>query len=204
MLPRPGVPGMEAAGTCSMSAKASAACCPAIAWPTSGPCPAPTQRAHGAAPSWVVRLPAAIEDDIAAALLLKGLTADYLLRDLGRVRAGTRLLVHAAAGGVGPAGVRAGRAVSARTVIGTVSSEAKARVAREHGCEHVIVSRDYRFAEAVQRACGGADVIDRRPRRRRARREPGRARAARPLDQPGPGERPAAARSTRTCWCTSR
>ena len=44
-------------------------------------------------------------------------------------------------------------------VIGTVSSEAKARVAREHGCEHVIVTRDYRFAEAVQRACGGADVV---------------------------------------------
>ena len=40
-----------------------------------------------------------------------------------------------------------------------MSSDAKARVAREHGCEHVIVTRDYRFADAVQRACGGADVV---------------------------------------------
>ena len=44
-------------------------------------------------------------------------------------------------------------------MIGTVSSEEKARVAREHGCEHVIVTRDYRFADAVQRTVGGADVI---------------------------------------------
>ena len=51
--------------------------------------------------AWLVRLPAAVEDDVAAATLLKGLTADYLLRDLGRVGPGTRLLVHAAAGGVG-------------------------------------------------------------------------------------------------------
>ena len=51
--------------------------------------------------AWVVRLPAAIEDDVAAAMLLKGITADYLLRDLGHVGPGTRLLVHAAAGGVG-------------------------------------------------------------------------------------------------------
>jgi NADPH:quinone reductase-like Zn-dependent oxidoreductase len=44
-------------------------------------------------------------------------------------------------------------------VIGTVSSEAKARIAREHGCEHTIVGRDYRFADAVQTLCGGADVV---------------------------------------------
>ena len=44
-------------------------------------------------------------------------------------------------------------------VLGTVSTDAKARVAREYGCEHVIVTRDYRFADAVQRACGGADVV---------------------------------------------
>ena len=128
---------------------------------------------------WVVRLPAAVEDDVAAAMLLKGITADYLLRDLGRVGAG-----HAAAGARRgrrrrPAACARGRAGSARRVIGTVSSEAKARVAREHGCEHVIVTRDYRFAEAVQRAL-------RRRRRgrstasatRRARRTSPRSRAA--------------------------
>jgi NADPH:quinone reductase-like Zn-dependent oxidoreductase/uncharacterized protein YndB with AHSA1/START domain len=107
---------------------------------------------------WVLRLPAAVEDDTAAAVLLKGITAHYLLRDLGRVRAGTKLLVHAAAGGVGLLLCAWARRLGA-VVIGTVSSEDKARVAREHGCEHVIVTRDYRFADAVQRQCGGADVV---------------------------------------------
>jgi NADPH:quinone reductase len=106
----------------------------------------------------VLRLPAHVEDTTAAALLLKGVTADYLLRDLGHVKRGTRLLVHAAAGGVGLLVCAWARALGA-TVIGTTSTEEKARVAREHGCEHVIVTRDYRFADAVQRLCGGADVI---------------------------------------------
>ena len=106
----------------------------------------------------VLRLPPHVEDVAAAALLLKGITADYLLRDLGHVTRGTRLLVHAAAGGVGLLLCAWAHALGA-TVIGTVSSEVKARVAREHGCEHVIVTRDYRFADAVQRLCGGADVI---------------------------------------------
>jgi NADPH:quinone reductase-like Zn-dependent oxidoreductase len=106
----------------------------------------------------VIRLPAEVEDETAAALLLKGVTADYVLRDLGRVRAGMRVLVHAAAGGVGLLLCAWARQLGAR-VIGTVSSEAKARVAREHGCAHVIVSSDYRFAEAVQRHCGGADLV---------------------------------------------
>jgi NADPH:quinone reductase len=105
----------------------------------------------------VVRLPAAIDDTVAAALLLKGITADYVLRDLGHVRQGTRILVHAAAGGLGLLLCSWARSLDA-TVIGTVSSEAKARLARDYGCEHVIVTPDYRFADAVQRL-GGADVI---------------------------------------------
>ena len=106
----------------------------------------------------VLRLPAQIEDTTAAAVLLKGVTADYLLRDLGHVKRGTRLLVHAAAGGVGLLLCAWARALGA-TVIGTASSDEKARVARAHGCEHVIVTREYRFADALQRLCGGADVI---------------------------------------------
>jgi NADPH:quinone reductase-like Zn-dependent oxidoreductase len=107
---------------------------------------------------WVVRLPPAVEDDHAAALLLKGLTADVLLHDLGHVQPGTRVLMHAAAGGVGLLVCSWARRLGA-TVIGTVSSEDKAHLAREYGCEHVIVTRDYRFADAVQRLCGGADVL---------------------------------------------
>jgi NADPH2:quinone reductase len=106
----------------------------------------------------VVRLPAAIDDEVAAALLLKGLTADYLLHDLGRVGPGSRVLIHAAAGGVGLLVCSWARRLGA-TVIGTVSSDDKARIARDHGCEHVIVTRDYRFADVVQRLCGGADVL---------------------------------------------
>jgi NADPH:quinone reductase-like Zn-dependent oxidoreductase len=99
-----------------------------------------------------------VDDETAAALLLKGITADIVLRDLGHVRAGMRVLVHAAAGGVGLLVCQWARRLGAK-VIGTVSSEDKARVAREHGCEHVIVTREYRFAEAVQRQLGGADLV---------------------------------------------
>jgi len=74
------------------------------------------------------------------------------------VRAGTRLLVHAAAGGVGQLVCAWAQRLGA-TVIGTVSSEEKAAMARAHGCEHVIVTRDYRFADAVHKACGGVDVL---------------------------------------------
>ena len=108
--------------------------------------------------AWVVRLPPEVEDDDDAALLLKGITADVLLRDLGQVRAGTRLLVHAAAGGVGLL-VCAGAKRLGAVVIGTVSSDEKGRVAREHSCEHVIVTREHRFADAVQRQFQGAGVI---------------------------------------------
>ncbi len=106
----------------------------------------------------VLRLPATVEDSVAAACLLKGITADYLLRDLGRVGRGTRILVHAAAGGVGLMVCSWARSLGA-TVLGTVSSEAKARVARQYGCEHVIITPNYKFADAVHSAVGGADVI---------------------------------------------
>ena len=108
----------------------------------------------------VVRLPPTVEDETAAALLLKGLTADYLVHDLGNLPGrgpGTRVLVHAAAGGVGLLVCAWARKLGA-TVIGTVSSEAKARLAREYGCQHVIVTDSYRFADAVQKL-GGADVL---------------------------------------------
>jgi NADPH:quinone reductase-like Zn-dependent oxidoreductase len=108
--------------------------------------------------SAVVRLPSTVDDETAAALLLKGATADMLVRDLGRVGPGQRVLVHAAAGGVGLLLCAWARRLGA-SVVGTVSTEAKARLAREHGCDHVIVTRDYRFAHDVQRHCGGADLI---------------------------------------------
>jgi NADPH:quinone reductase-like Zn-dependent oxidoreductase len=86
-------------------------------------------------------------------------TADYLLRDLGRVKPGARWLVHAAAGGLGLLLCSWAKRLGAR-VVGTVSNEDKARLAREFGCEYVIVTKDYCFADAVKQHFGdGADVI---------------------------------------------
>jgi len=154
----PAVLGMEAAGSVLDVGSQVSGLLPGDRVAYLGPVPGAYCGVRCVPADWVVRLPAAIEDEVAAALLLKGITADYLLRDLGRVQRGTRLLVHAAAGGVGLLVCSWARRLGA-VVLGTVSSEEKARVAREHGCEHVIVTRDYRFADAVQRACGGADVV---------------------------------------------
>jgi NADPH:quinone reductase len=158
MLSPGGTPGMEAAGGVIDTGPGVHGFLPGDRVAYLGPQPGAYASVRSVPSDWLVRLPAAIDDDVAAALLLKGLTADYLVRDLGRVGRGTRLLVHAAAGGVGLLVCAWARRLGA-TVIGTVSSDEKARLARDHGCETVIVTRDYRFADAVQRACGGADVI---------------------------------------------
>jgi NADPH:quinone reductase len=108
----------------------------------------------------LVLLPDYISDETAAAAMLKGMTAEYLLHRPHRVRPGDVVLVHAAAGGVGLLLCQWAKALGAR-VIGTVSSEAKGELARANGCDAAIVSRNYVFSEAVKRASGGrgADVI---------------------------------------------
>jgi NADPH:quinone reductase len=158
MLPLPGVLGMEAAGTVIDVGEGAGGLLPGDRVAYMCPQPGAYCNVRTLPADHVVRLPTAVEDETAAALLLKGVTADYVLRDLGHVRPGMRVLVHAAAGGVGLLVCAWARQMGAK-VVGTVSSEAKARVAREHGCEHVVVTSDYRFAEAVQRHCGGADLV---------------------------------------------
>ena len=158
MLPLPGVPGMEAAGTVVDVGAGVSGLFPGDRVAYLGPQPGAYCSVRTVPAAWVVRLPAAVEDEVAAAMLLKGITADFLLRDLGHVGAGTRLLVHAAAGGVGLLACAWARRLGA-TVIGTVSSEEKARVAREYGCEFPIISSEHRFADAVQAQFGGADVV---------------------------------------------
>ncbi|MBC7802462.1 MAG: SRPBCC family protein [Candidatus Parcubacteria bacterium] len=108
----------------------------------------------------VVVLPDEVSDETAAAVMLKGMTAEILLHRTHRVLPGQALLVHAAAGGVGLLLCQWAKALGAK-VIGTVSSEEKARLARENGCEFPIISSDYRFSEAVKRHTSGrgADVI---------------------------------------------
>ncbi|MEO6363753.1 MAG: SRPBCC family protein [Caldimonas sp.] len=149
--------GMEAAGSV-IDAGPGVSLLPGDRVAYLGPRPGAYCSVRSVPAAWVVRLPAAVDDEMAAATLLKGITADVVLRDLGHVEAGTRLLVHAAAGGVGVLLCSWAASLGA-TVIGTVSSEAKARIAREHGCHHVVITADYRFADTVQRLCGGADVI---------------------------------------------
>ncbi len=158
MLAVGGTPGMEAAGSVLDVGPGVSGWLPGDRVAYVGPAPGAYRSVRSVPADWLLRLPAAVDDDVAAAVLLKGLTADLLLRDLGRVRRGTRLLVHAAAGGVGLLVCAWARSMGA-VVVGTVSSDEKARVARAHGCEHVIVTPDYRFADAVQRHCGGADLV---------------------------------------------
>ena len=95
----------------------------------------------------LVRLPDDIDFDTAAAMMLQGMTVDMLLNRVRPLASGETILVHAAAGGVGLILCQWAKAIGA-TVIGTVSSEAKAELARAHGCDHAIVtSRDDFVAE---------------------------------------------------------
>jgi len=105
----------------------------------------------------VVHVPAAISDREAAALMLKGLTAQYLLRQTHRVARGETLLVHAAAGGVGLLLCQWAKALGA-IVIGVVGSEAKAELARKNGCRHVLISGREELVPAVRKLTRGAGV----------------------------------------------
>jgi len=105
----------------------------------------------------VVKIPATITDREAAALMLKGLTAQYLLRRTYRVAKGEPILVHAAAGGVGLILCQWAHALGAR-VIGVVGSEAKVDLARKNGCRHVLVSGRDPLVDSVKRLTKGAGV----------------------------------------------
>jgi NADPH:quinone reductase len=104
-----------------------------------------------------VRLPDGVSFEIAAAALLKGMTAEFLLRRCRPVAAGETVLVHAAAGGVGTILVQWAKALGAR-VIGTAGSEQKAALARSFGCDHVILYRDEDVAARVRELTDGKGV----------------------------------------------
>ncbi len=108
----------------------------------------------------LVVLPQAIDDETAAAAMLKGLTAEYLLHRVHRVARGDIVLVHAAAGGVGLLLCQWAKHIGA-TVIGTVSTPDKARLARDAGCDYPIVAPPADFASRVKEITGGhgADVV---------------------------------------------
>jgi len=106
----------------------------------------------------VVALPDAIDDRTAAAMMLQGMTAQYLLRRTYRVQPGDAILLHAAAGGVGLIASQWARHLGA-TVIGTVGSEEKAELARAHGCHHTILYNRENFVERVREITGGQGVV---------------------------------------------
>jgi NADPH2:quinone reductase len=105
----------------------------------------------------LVKLPPGISDRTAAAMMLKGLTAQYLLRRTYRIKPGETILVHAAAGGVGLILCQWAKHLGA-TVIGTVSTEEKAALARQHGCDHTILYTRESFVERVKQITSGKGV----------------------------------------------
>src|SRR3982751_2858549 len=101
-----------------------------------------------------VKLPANISYEQAAAMMLKGMTAEYLLRRTYKVQKGDNILVHAAAGGVGLILCQWGKALGAN-VIGTVGTEDKGKLAQANGCEHIIYYRKEGFAARVKEITKG-------------------------------------------------
>ena len=105
----------------------------------------------------LIKIPDSISDETAAAMMLKGLTAHYLLYRTYPVQPGDSILVYAAAGGVGLILSQWAKLLGA-TVIGCVGSEEKAQLARENGCEHTILYRDEDIPARVRELTGGVGV----------------------------------------------
>jgi NADPH:quinone reductase-like Zn-dependent oxidoreductase len=157
LLKPPAVPGMEAAGVIvavgadvpdfSAGDRVAYACPPVGAY---------CER-RNISPDLLVRLSNDISDDIAAATLLKGVTASFLLHDIHPIRPGEFVLAHAAAGGVGQILVQWARHLGA-TVIAVVSNEEKRQALERIGVPHVVVSSRERFVEAVARVTKGRGV----------------------------------------------
>ena len=105
----------------------------------------------------LVKIPAGVDDKIAAAIMLKGMTAWYLCKRTFKVGKGQTILVHAAAGGVGQILSQWGKYLGA-TVIGTVGSEEKAALAKKAGCKHVIVTSKEDFVARVKEITKGKGV----------------------------------------------
>jgi NADPH2:quinone reductase len=154
--PLPFIPGQEGAGTVvalgdhTTSVKVG----DRVAW--SGTLGSYAEFVAASAES-LVPIPDAITDQQAAAAMMHGLTAHYLVNDAHKLKAGETALVHAAAGGVGLLLVQMARAIGAR-VIGTASSDEKAKLAREAGADEVIVFTCHDFESEVNRLTGGKGV----------------------------------------------
>ena len=105
----------------------------------------------------LVKIPAGVSDHTAAAMMLKGMTAQFLLRRTYKVKKGDTILVHAAAGGVGQILCQWARHLGAK-IIGTVGSEAKVPLAKKAGCKHVLVTAHDKISERVKEITKDAGV----------------------------------------------
>lgn len=156
-VPVPGGIGSEAAGVVEAVGPGVTAVKPGDRVAYAGGPPGSYSEARQISAHILVPIPDGFDDKVAAAVMLKGMTAQYLIRRTYPVKPGETVLFHAAAGGVGLIACQWLRALGA-TVIGTVGSDEKAEVARAHGCEHVIVSTREDIAKRVREITGGAGV----------------------------------------------
>lgn len=158
--PLPLVPGTEGAGVIDAvgAGVTGFAVGDRVAYAANGPGSYAEQRTIEAAQ--IVKLPAAIGFETAAAMMLKGMTAEYLLRRTFPLKAGDTILYHAAAGGVGLILGQWAKHLGA-TVIGTASSADKIELARAHGFDHVINYKEQDFVAGVAALTGGkkCDVV---------------------------------------------
>ncbi len=158
LLDPPGTIGMEAAGVVEATGTGvtgfQAGDRVAYVWNQPG-----TYTAERNVPArWLVKLPDGVGDRAAAAMMLKGMTAEYLLHRMTRAGPGDAVLVHAAAGGVGLILTAWAKHKGCR-VVGTVSTDAKAEIARAHGADHVVVTSRERFPERVMEVTGGEGCV---------------------------------------------
>lgn len=155
-LPLPAIPGSEGAGVVEETGDGVTGVRPGDRVAYAGPVGAYAEERLVAAHR-LVPLPDDVDDRVAAAAMLKGMTARYLLRRTHRVEAGETILLHSAAGGVGLIAAQWAKSLGA-TVIGTVSTDAKADLARGAGCDHVVVTSREDFVARVKEITGGAGV----------------------------------------------
>lgn len=160
LLTPPGTPGMEAAGQVIDVGDGVVGFLPGDRVAYAAPPVGAYAGVRNVTADSLVIIPDGIDDETAAAAMLKGLSAEYLLNRVHRVRAGDRVLVHSAAGGVGLLLCQWAKKLGA-VVLGTVSTPDKARLAREHGCDYPIISRGTDFLKPVQDATKGkgCDVV---------------------------------------------
>lgn len=156
-LKLPGIPGLEAAGVVESVGAGVTSLKPGyrVAYFTASYGAYASARVIKA--DDLVRLPASVGDETAAAIMVKGLTARMLVDLVHKIRPGDRVLVHAAAGGVGVLLTQWAAKLGAE-VIGTVGSAEKADIARRNGCHHTILYRQENFVERVKELTGGKGV----------------------------------------------